>query len=137
MKNRILLAALLLFSSLAFTSCSKDQTDYSDTTAEILTQGSWTVAYYYDGGDRTSQLSPYAFTFRGNGTVEGCNGASTVTGQWEFLRDGQRNDLVRVRFNSTEPYLTELTNDWRVTDKNLDQLQLITPGNATLRIRKR
>lgn len=137
MKNRILLAALLLFSSLAFTSCSKDNADYSDTTAEILTQGSWTVVHYFDGADRTAQLSPFTFTFRGNGTVEGCNGPNTVTGQWEFLRDGQRNDLVRVRFSSTEPYLTELTNDWRVNEKNLDQLQLITPGNATLRIKRR
>ena len=125
---------LLLFTSIAFVRCTPDQ-DFSRTTKDILSQGTWSVDYYFAGQDKTAQYNSYQFSFVGNGMVSGTNGSNQFQGNWALIKDVNGNDVIHINLQTQEPFLLELNELWKVADKSPDIIAM--NGDATqLRLRK-
>lgn len=127
---------LLLFTSLLFLSCTREQNEslYS-TTKEFISQGKWSVDYFFEGQDRTAQFSNYEFRFYGNGTLSGNNGTTDFSGNWSMLRDVNRNDVLKIQIATQDPDLACLNDQWQVTYKNAERITLVF-GASELRIKK-
>lgn len=132
--SKLLVGFLLLFTFISFIRCTPDQ-DFSITTKDIISQGTWTVDYYYAGQDRTTQFNSYAFIFLGNGTVSGTTSTGQFAGSWSLMKDVNRNDVIQIHINSQEPYITELNELWNVTDTSTDVIAM-NGGSVQLRLRK-
>lgn len=128
MKNAKFFAAFLLFFSIAFINCTPDQT-YFSTTKEIITQGKWSVAYYYAGQNRTADYADYEFSFSGDGTIACQQASVSIKGTWGTIRDVNGNDMLIIKLNSSEPRLSQLSDQWSVTNKTLTEVAM--KGNST------
>jgi succinate dehydrogenase hydrophobic anchor subunit len=127
-------AILLLTLPLFFTSCTPDL-DYDQTTREIISQGKWTVGYYFASQDKTSQFASYEFSFLGNGTVEVSGNGHNFTGTWNVIRDVERKDVLKMVIESQEPDLAELNEQWSVTDKGSNFVAM-NSTNAQFRLKR-
>lgn len=127
---------ILLLASLVFTNCTKDQqVNYSDTTKEIITQGKWTVEYFFIDQDLTSNYSHYQFVFLGNGTLTATGYGQAVNGTWNIIRDENRNEVLQILINSGDPSLNEINEHWNVAGKSFVKLSMVE-GNNQLRLQK-
>lgn len=135
MKAVQLTAGFLLFASLLFTSCTKDSTDYGNTTREILSEGKWSVDYFFAGQDKTDDFNSYHFKFSGNGSVTGSNGIHNFNGNWNIIKDPNNKEILQITILSQEPQLTELNEDWHISGTLTNLLELHGNGNK-LRFKK-
>jgi hypothetical protein len=137
MKIQKLTAGLLLvFVSLLFTNCTKDQNEsYKSTTSEIISQGKWSVDYFFSGQNITSQYGNYQFNFTGNGSLKASDGLNELSGNWKMIRDVNGNDVLQIRILTQDPYLSELNANWNVTDKQLGSVTMQVAENQ-LRFKK-
>jgi hypothetical protein len=136
MKSVKICAALLLFVSAFFTSCSPDH-DYISETNEIITRGNWKVDYFYTTNDKTDQYRDYNFQFSGNGTVE-CTGANhSCTGTWSTIHDEKGEEVLTIKL-AEQSDMAELNNMWQVKGKQLNGLTLSarTASNIQLKLGK-
>ncbi|HEX2608300.1 MAG TPA: hypothetical protein VHK91_13015 [Flavisolibacter sp.] len=124
---------LLLILSLS--SCSPQQ-DAITSTREIISQGNWTVDYYFPGQNRTEQFLNYAFHFRGDGTLTIEQGSQVATGNWSLVHDVNRNEVIALQINSSNPQITSLNEHWSVVDRNLSALAMKDGNNVELRLKK-
>lgn len=136
MKTANFASILIFFSFLFFTGCTPENFNYPGTAKEIISQGTWSVDYFYAGQDKTAQFSSYHFTFTGNGTLTGANATNNFSGTWSMVRDVNRNDVIRISISSQEPYLTELNESWNVTSKDINVIAMQDGNNAQLRFKK-
>ena len=126
----------LLLSAFFFTNCTKDtQVNYTENTSEIITQGKWTVEYFFANQDLTAQYNNYQFTFLGNGTLTATNNTMQVHGNWRMIKDVDRKDILQINIITGDPNLVEMNEHWNVTDKTLLKLAMVE-GNNQLRLRK-
>ena len=137
MKSSKLTAGLLLIlSSLLFTNCTKDQNEnYQSNTREIISQGKWSVDYFFAGQNLTSQYSSYKFSFTGNGTLKAFNGMNDLVGTWSMIRDVNGNDVIRILIDTQDPHLAELNAQWNVTNKTSNAVNMMATGSE-LRFKK-
>jgi hypothetical protein len=134
--TKLSLSFILLLSTLVFTNCTKDQqVNYSDTTNEIITQGKWTVEYFFADQDLTSNYSNYQFSFLGNGTLTATSNGQSVNGTWKTIRDENRNEVLQILINTGDPSLIEINEHWNVTTKTFVKLTMVE-GNNHLRLQK-
>jgi hypothetical protein len=137
MKKPKLFASLLLCSVLFFSACTPSF-DYITNTNEIITNGSWSVRYFYAGTDKTGTLGNYTFRFNTSGTVE-CEGSNhTTTGTWQVAKDIEGNDVFHLQLNTQNDELKQLNSDWKVTGKSMVNVALKEEGhgNGQLQINK-
>lgn len=135
MKSLKLTATLIfIISTSIFYSCAPENMDYVSSTKEIISQGKWSVAYYYAGQDKTAQYSTYQFSFTGNGNVTVSNGTNSFSGTWSTVTDINRNEVLRINLGQ-EPHLQELSEQWCVSSCQTDVVSMKVNGNE-LRIRK-
>ncbi len=116
----IALATILLTGAV---SCSKNYSDdYNNsggasgqTTAAVITQGSWKISYISNEGlDITSTLSGYSFMFSANAGVSATNNAGVSTlGTWSTVATQNENQLM-VNFSSSQAPLNALKDNWNV-----------------------
>ena len=136
MKSAKLFALLLIIStSMLFTNCSPRQDDIS-TTKEILSEGKWSVDYYFAGQDQTGLYTNYTFTFNLNGAVVCEQGTTSNTGTWSLIKDGSRNDVLLIQLNTLEPHLIQLSEEWKVTDQTLSVIAMRDVNSTQLRFKK-
>src|SRR5215218_6179203 len=114
--SKFFVGLLLLFTSISFVRCTPDQ-DFSTTTKDVISQGKWTVDYYYAGQDKTSQFNSYEFSFVANGTVSASTTSGEFTGTWALIKDVNRNDVIQINIPTQEPQLAELNELWNVTNR--------------------
>jgi len=126
---------LLLFVSISFIRCTPDQ-DISTTTKDIISQGKWTVDYYYAGQDRTSQFNTYEFSFVRNGTVTVATTSGDFSGTWMLMKDVSRNDVIQINIPTGEPHLAELNEQWNVTETTNTVIAMRVSTSSQLRLRK-
>ena len=132
------LTAGLMFIILAsfFTSCTRDQNEtYESTTREFISQGKWSVDYFYAGSDRTAQFSSYQFNFLGNGTLTGTTGTNEFSGSWAVIRDVNYNDVLQITIQSADPQIVDLNEQWNVVEKS-SRLIFMKDDNNQLRFKK-
>ena len=110
------------------TSCSKDSTTTTQgttiATSTLLTQGTWKVTYFKDGGtDGTANYSGYVFTFVSGGGVGVINGSIVYNGSWTTHNGDSQNKLY-LDFGVTTSPFAELKKDWHIVEKTSTRLRL-------------
>ena len=111
MKANIL---VILFLTTTLFSCTKKS---DDPAAVDITTGTWRVSYYWDQKDETSNFSAYYFMFLSNGTFMAHDNSGAVTGTWSISGS-------KLSINFTNPLLSELNNDWLITEKTTTSIKL-------------
>ena len=128
---------LLILAAFTFTHCTKEQVeDNSSTTKEIITQGKWTVDYFFADQDITAQYSNYQFVFLGNGTVMAKGNQHELSGTWSMIRDVNYNDVIRINIDTQDPSMAELNDQWSVTNKSLATVVMQDGTSSQLRFKK-
>jgi hypothetical protein len=140
MKNAKLLFALLLLSlTILFSNCSPDH-NFVSSTEETLTRSNWSVDYYFETQDLTSQYGDYRLLFGTAGTISAQKGNEIIQGTWDKVVDVNTNEIVTINFNTTDLNLQKLNQGWKLVGTTSSTLQfedydhLSSPSQ--LRIRK-
>jgi hypothetical protein len=138
MKNTKLFAALLLLSSLfTFSSCSPSF-DYVSNTKEIITNGTWSVGYFFADADKTVAFKDYGFHFNHGGALVIDGGGTALNGTWQVAKDIEGTDVVHIDLSTQDASLQQLNGDWKVTGKSMVNVALKAEGhgNGQLQINK-
>ena len=137
MKNvQLRLFLLLLMAPLFFVSCTKESLDHLSTTREIITQGTWSIDYYFEGQDKTAQFHGYQFNFNGNGHFTVTRETSTYSGTWSTLRNTDYSEKLTIHFETSNAELTVLENEWNVGAMSLNSVAMKNAANTQLRFHK-
>ena len=135
--SKLTVSFILLLSALFFSNCTKDQHEnYASTTREIITQGKWSVEYFYGSHDLTTHYSNFQFQFSGNGTLTARSNNQELNGTWSMIRDVERNDVLNISINTGDPILAEINHQWKVTIKTLDKVSMSSKNSCELKIKK-
>jgi hypothetical protein len=131
MKKIKLTLCLALFAALvSFSACSPELEDVS-TTKEVITQGEWSVSYYFNGQDRTADFHGYRFDFAMAGTVTATNDSTSINGNWSITKDDKFKDILLISLGTTSK-LTSLNSEWHVTTVGLNNLAMKDTTNVQL-----
>ena len=134
MKN-VRVLALLTAVVFLFIRCTPDQ-DYISNTKEIISQGKWSVDYYFSGQNKTAQYTNFQFTFSLNGTVSCTDGTQSFNGSWAMTRDVNRNDVLLINMSNQQPNITQLNAQWNVTNQSTSLVDMTSGGSAEIRFKK-
>lgn len=126
--SRFSLAILAICAIFSFTSCSKNNADYIETTKEIVQQGTWSVDYYYAGQDLSTQYSGYHFVFHTNGTVTAYNNGTSYDGKWTVTHDYANREVLSFVLDTPEPHINSLNNSWTVSASTTDRVDMSATG---------
>lgn len=95
---------------------------------EAITNGSWTIPYFFDDSEKTSSYSGYSFVFKSDKSVVAVKGSISETGQWESkVQNGVRE--LKLDFNSE--LLSKLNDDWKLFEFNNSHIRLRDVSNST------
>jgi hypothetical protein len=134
--QKLTVGLLLVASSILFTNCTKDQNEsYKSTTREIISQGKWSVDYFFSGQNITSQYGSYQFNFIGNGSLKATDGLNELSGSWKMIRDVNGNDVLQIEILTQDPHLSELNANWNVIEKQPGSVSMQLAANQ-LRFKK-
>jgi len=133
--TQLAVSAILLFTSLFFVRCSPDL-PYVSTTKEVITQGTWSIDYYYYGADRTAQYQNYVFSFSTTGVIKCTNGADVYEGSWSTVKDAGSTDLLTLSLDNQQTVLGELNGSWSITTINLSNVAMKNGSNTQLIFKK-
>jgi hypothetical protein len=135
MKKLHLAFSLALFAAIvSFSGCSPKLEDVS-TTKEVITQGEWSVSYYFNGQDHTADFHGYRFDFAMAGTVTATNDSDTINGSWSITKDDKFHDILLISLGTTSK-LTSLNSEWHVTTVGLNNLAMKDTTNVQLLLQK-
>lgn len=140
MKNsKLLFCSLILFSLFIFSKCSPDQA-LTPSTNEVLTHNNWSVDYFYETQDLTSDYGGYNILFSSTGTVAAQKANESITGTWSNITDADNNEAININLNTNDPELVKLNQSWKLVGQTASTLQFEedTHVNTTtlLRIKK-
>lgn len=107
---------ILLCSSFIFLSCTTKKDD-TPTSGIDLKQGTWRISYYWDQKDETNNFTTYSLMFTDGGVLMAHKGAILYTGTWS-------ETSTKLIINFTDPTLSELNDDWLVTEKTNTSIKL-------------
>ncbi|MFT3795890.1 hypothetical protein [Flavobacterium sp.] len=97
---------------------------------EVLSEGSWSVSYFFRETDQTSDYAPYDFTFHADGTSTTTGEPSVIGGTWVTYTDSGQEHIAFV-FSSDN--LEELEESWIVIDytETLIRMRYESGGSGT------
>ena len=134
MKNiqKLIAPALILFSCF-FTSCDDNSSSNgSSNSATNLQPGQWTVVYFFDKKDETSDFGGYVFDFSSNGSLSASKNGQTWNGTWSTGLDDS-HDKFYMDFTGILPSsLQELEEDWEIVkiEDNFMHFEHTSGGNG-------
>jgi len=132
MKNsRVFLTAFVLFVSLLFIRCTPDTTGFTATTKDVLIRNSWAVAYYYHNQDMTNSFVSSKILFSSTGAIAYVKDGVDVFGTWSTGVDASNNELITLRFDTSDPSISELNKSWRLTDRSANAFQFVQNDGGT------
>lgn len=135
-KLNFTVTALLFIVSLLFVNCTPDM-PYASTTKEVITQGKWSIDYYYAGQDKTAQYQNFQFNFLVSGTMTCTNGTDTYEGTWNIIKDVSRADVMTISINNqVQTTLAELNTSWTVMTVNLNYVAMKDVNSTQLIFKK-
>jgi hypothetical protein len=95
---------------------------------EIITNGSWTIPYFFDDSEKTSSYSGYSFVFKSDYSIVATKGSISETGHWESkVNNGVRE--LKINFNSE--LLSKLNDDWKLFEFNNSHIRLRDVSSST------
>ena len=131
MKTLQLTSGLALIFSLAFFSnCSPKLEDVS-TTKEVLTQGKWSVNYFFNGQDNTAEFHGYQFDFYTSGSLTATKDSTSYSGTWTIRKDDNYKDILTIELDN-QPALDDLNSEWHVTTVGLNNVAMKDTTNIQL-----
>jgi hypothetical protein len=107
---------ILISSSFIFLSCTSKKDD-TPTSGIDIKQGTWRISYYWDQKDETSNFTTYTIMFAEGGVLMAHKGATLYTGTWSETSS-------KLIINFTDPTLSELNDDWLITEKTNASIKL-------------
>ncbi|HWJ90587.1 MAG TPA: hypothetical protein VNR87_05720, partial [Flavisolibacter sp.] len=114
--------------------CSPKLEDIS-TTKEVISQGQWSVSYYFNGQDHTADFHGYRFDFASSGTLTASNDSANYSGSWSIVKDDNFKDIMLINFGTTSK-LTYLNSEWHVTTVGLNNVAMKDTTNVQLLLQK-
>lgn len=124
--------------TLFFTSCTKS-TESVTPTEKLLVSKAWSVDYFFNSQDITSQYGNARLLFSSTGNVGYQKDGQIIAGTWSKRTDNLDNELITLNFNTTDAAIEKLSDEWMVTNRSNSTLQLqevTTAGaNSLLRIK--
>ncbi|WP_281233857.1 hypothetical protein [Flavobacterium gelatinilyticum] len=96
----------------------------------VITNGSWSIPYFYKGSDQTASYDGYSFVFKSDKSVIAAKAGVSETGQWEcnMLQYG----VKELKLNFSSELLSKLNNSsWKLFEFNNSQIRLRNVGNTT------
>ncbi len=127
---------LLLLSTFVFTGCSKETLDQFSASREIITNGKWSIDYYFNGQDNTDKFQGFQFTFGSNGSLTASNGAESYNGTWTSIRGTDHREILTFNFESPNAPLQEVETDWNVGATSPNSIAMKNAANTQLRFHK-
>jgi len=132
MKNsRVFLTAFVLSVSLFFVRCTPDTSGFTPTTEDVLIRNSWAVAYYYHNQDMTNSFVSSKILFSSTGAVAYVKDGVIIPGTWGTGVDASNNELITLRFDTSDPNISELNKSWRLTDRSANAFQFVQNDGGT------
>lgn len=107
----------LLLISACLTACTKKKDATDNNTGADIKNGTWRISYYWDQKDETGNFSGQILMFLDGGTLMAHKGSAVVTGTWS-----QTSTKLIISF--TDPVLSDLSNDWLITEKTSTSFKL-------------
>lgn len=107
-------AAVLILLLIASCSNKKEDTPAGEPN---LKDGTWRVSFYWDEKDETNDFNGYALMFGDGGVLMAHKGAAMTTGTWS-------QTSTQLIINFTDPVLSELNDDWLITEKTSTVIKL-------------
>jgi hypothetical protein len=124
--------------TLLFTSCTKS-TDSVTATEKLLVSKAWSVDYFFNSQDITSQYGNARLLFSSTGNVGYQKDGQVIAGTWSKRTDNLDNELISLQFNTSDPAISKLSDEWMIVTRSNNTLQLqevTTAGsNSLLRIK--
>ncbi|CAM3656058.1 hypothetical protein FLGE108171_08670 [Flavobacterium gelidilacus] len=96
----------------------------------VLTSGSWYISYYYKNIDGTYYYNGYNFTFLNNGDSQVVKNAGVINGSWLIELD---NGIQKLDLNFEGDSLSEIKEDWKVTEFSETNIRLKKTENSEIR----
>lgn len=122
MKKPFLLFALKCSVILYFAACTRLEHYTTDKSATpVVTEGSWKVNLYENGGNKTSEFSGYTFTFTPGGNLLVQKDGRQVNGNWS---EDDIAKKIAIDLGKTDPVLEKLNENWDVTRINDKEIAL-------------
>lgn len=136
MKNvKVYLTALLLSFSILFSNCTPDK-NFVIPTEQVLISHPWSIDYYFQSQDMTSQFGPYTLLFSSTGTAAAQKGTEYYPGTWSRSVDADNYEVISIHFTSGEPNLDFLNLNWRLMNRSSNTLEFVENNTASsLRIK--
>ncbi|MEN2401271.1 hypothetical protein GKZ90_0015890 [Flavobacterium sp. MC2016-06] len=106
--------------------CPENNIVTVDFTAAI-TNGSWTIPYYFYDTEKTSSYSGYSFVFKADNSVAATKGAVSETGQWESTTQ-YGVTTFKIIFGSD--LLGKLNHNWNLFEFNNSQIRFHDVSNS-------
>lgn len=107
----------VLISLFSFTSCSVLSDNNPNPVGVQPAPGAWTVSFFFDKTDRTSNYAGYTFEFHADGQLSATLGSQSWTGTWTIGLDDSKNKFL-INFPDVHPSaLAELEEDWLVIEQ--------------------
>lgn len=129
-------ALLLAITAIAF-NCSPAQ-DIKLSTEETLVRNGWSVDYYFQQQDITSEFVNYRLTFNAAGSVFLRNNNESVSGSWNRIMDVSQTEIIGMNITTSNPSLYKLNGTWELigqTSTTMTFEESQNPGASVLRIR--
>ncbi len=129
-----LFLALMVSGAMLITSCTKDNI-LDDTPQEVtntVTEGTWSISYYWDDKDETSHFNGYDFTFASNGTLSATNSSQMCSGTWSTGTDDSQLKL-HISFMTPADF-EELSDDWHIIERSNSMIKLedVSGGDGSI-----
>jgi hypothetical protein len=97
--------------------------------ASTITDGTWTISYFFDDANETSNYNGFSFVFNANGTIAATKNGNTTTGTWtNYIDDNE--DKFELSFQNMA--LDELEEDWEIVEFSANEIRLkdVSGGNG-------
>jgi len=127
MKN-LLRNSLILSSAIFLFSACTSIDDYAVTksVAPVVTNGKWRVTLFMDNNnDQTNDYTGYIFNFNASGEIVASKNGTDITGSWNEDNTAKN---VSLYFNSADPVLNKLNDNWDVKQISSTQVNLENEG---------
>ena len=115
--NTSLIVLAAIFSTASMCNDDDDKNENTDDTAfeTSISQGTWTVTYFFDKEDETSDFDGYSFKFNDDGNATATKSSLSVPGSWDTEESSDGNTKLYLDFGTASP-LDELNEDWIVVE---------------------
>ena len=123
MKSTKLLFTSFLFAlTFIFSNCSKNNSVIS-STEETLIRNNWAVDYYFNSQDLTSNYGSYRLLFSNTGLLVAQKDSESIMGSWSSSHDVNNNEVIDLRFTTTDANLIQLNKQWKLIDQTFNTIE--------------